>query len=549
MIRVDENEMNDFTLAYCRKSEEDKKRQVLSLEDQVEECNKLIDTYGLTLITPHFQEEKSAKVAGKRVEFYKMLDLVKAGKAKVIVCWVASRLARNVKDGAEIIDLVQNKGLRIITPYTQYDYSNWFMLMIEFGMSTDYSLKLSKDVQRGLMSKVNRGIRPGLAPLGYLNVGEIQGEKTIEDDPQRFDFCKKWWKMMFTGKYTLEQSLVKINKLGLRNLKGKKISRTAGYRFFHEIFYAGYFKYLGEIHKGIHEPMITLEEFNKVQKIITGKFNGKYEHPWVIKPAPLSGVIKCGECGSTISADRKVKRYKNGESQEFRWYRCKKNSGNNCTQRAYLATDDLEAQVMVYIRNLELDPKFIDWVKAVLRRRNKEEFNFDKKQKQLLSKRLLELSEKKERAYGMKIDGLFATDEEYKKKVGSIVKEEAEVREQLKSERISYWGKVIDDTLNFASRVLELFNSDDPYVKKMVLQILGSDLKLKDKKLYLEAKSVFIFLRNKQDELFEKNGLVGLKEIPLEQAKQSKTTLPIPYGAGDGYRTRDLLLGKQTLYH
>src|SRR3989344_1094806 len=337
MIR-DENEMNDFTLAYCRKSEDDKKRQVLSLEDQVEECNKLIDNYGLTLIAPHFQEEKSAKVAGKRVEFYKMLDLVKAGKAKVIVCWVASRLARNVKDGAEIIDLVQNKGLRIITPYTQYDYSNWFMLMIEFGMSTDYSLKLSKDVKRGLESKVAKGIRPGLALLGYINVGEIKGQKTIADDPQRFNLSKKWWEIMLEGKYTLEESLTKITKMGLRNKKGKKISRTAAYRFFHDIFYAGYFEWLGETHKGIHNSMVTLDEYYKVQKIITGKFNGKYEHPKEIKPAPLSGFILCGECGATITADRKVKNYKNGKSQEFRWYRCKKNAGKPCSQRAYLTT-------------------------------------------------------------------------------------------------------------------------------------------------------------------------------------------------------------------
>ena len=548
-MNIDEDDMNDFTLGYLRKSEEDKKRQVLSLNDQATECDKLIQDYALTLVVPYFKEEKSAKVAGKRIEFYKVVDLIKAGKAKVIVCWAANRLARNVKDGAEIIDLVQNKGLRIITPYTQYDYSNWFMLMIEFGMSTDYSLKLSKDVKRGLMSKVAKGIRPGLALLGYVNVGEIKGEKTIENDPQRFDLCKKWWEIMLTGKYTLEQSLKKITKLGLRNKKGKKISTTAAYRFFHDIFYAGYFQWLGEIHKGIHNSMITLEEFNKVQKIITGKFNGRYEHPREVKPAPLAGFIKCGECGATITSDRKVKKYVNGTSQEFRWYRCKKNKTTMCTQRAYLTSENLDEQVRVYINNLELDPGFIDWVKAVLRRRNKEEFMFDRKQREQATKHLQELSKAKETVYGMKIDGLYATEADYKKRIGEILKEEVDVKERMNSDRLSYWEKVIDDTLNFATRILELFNSKDPNIKRMVLQILGSDLKLKDKKLYLEAKSVFVFLRNRQNQLFEENGLVGLREMPLEQANQAKTAPPLSLGAGDGHRTRDLLLGKQTLYH
>lgn len=190
--------MDNFALAYCRKSEEDKKKQVLSLDDQAGECDKLTELNNLTLIAPHFKEEKSAKVAGKRVEFYKMLSLLKSGKAKVVICWAANRLARNLKDGSEILDLVQNKGLRIITPYTQYDSSNWFMLLIEFGMSTDFSLKLSKDVKRGLGSKVTKGVRPGSAPLGYINVGKAKGEKGLEDDPERFDLSQKWWRMMLT---------------------------------------------------------------------------------------------------------------------------------------------------------------------------------------------------------------------------------------------------------------------------------------------------------------------------------------------------------------
>lgn len=135
--------------------------------------------------------------------------------------------------------------------------------------------------------------------------------------------------------------------------------------------------------------------------------------------------------------------------------------------------------------------------------------------------------------YGMKIDGLYS-EPEYKQKVAEVLKEEAGIKEQLNSDRLSYWAQVIDDTLNFATQVMELFNNKDPYVKRMVLQIIGSDLKLQDEKLYLEAKSQFIFLRNKQNQLFEENGLVGLKEMALQQAKQGKSTLPVSLGAEDG---------------
>ena len=353
--------------------------------------------------------------------------------------------------------------------------------------------------------------------------------------------------MMLTGRYTVEQSLEEITKMGLRDRKGGEISKTTAFRFFHNIFYTGYFYYSGDTHKGIHNAMITSEEFEKVHSIITGKFGGRYEEYGEVRPLPLSGFIKCGECGATISSETKVKNYKNGTSQKFCYYRCKKNKGV-CTQKAYLQADKLEEQVRVYIDSLELNPRFIDWVKMVLRRRNQEEFDFDRKQRELLTKKLQELSKRKEIIYGMKIDGLYP-EAEYKQKVAEVLKEEQGVKEQLNSDRIAYWGQVVDDTLNFATTTLELFNGKDPYVKRLVLQILGSDLKLRDRNLYFEAKSAFLFLRNKQNQLFEENGLVGLQDWALQQANQAKTTLPVSLGAEGGNRTRGLLLTMELLYH
>ena len=212
-----------------------------------------------------------------------------------------------------------------------------------------------------------------------------------------------------------------------------------------------------------------------------------------------------------------------------------------------MPSDELEKQVGTYIDNLELDPRFIGWIKAVLRRRNQEEFEFDRKQRELLTKKLQELSGRKEMIFGMKIDGLYQ-ESEYKQKVAEILREEVDIKEKLNSNRISYWEGVIDQTLNFAETVFELFNSKDPYVKRLVLQILGSDLKIRDKNLYLEAKSVFIFLRNKQNKLFEENGIVGLKERALQQANMDKSMLQIPIGAGEGSRTPYVHFGKVTFY-
>ncbi len=533
--------MDNIAVEYNRKSEEDKKRQVLSLDDQHSENLETCKKHSLNLIAPLFQEEKSAKTPGKRVEFYRMIKLLKTGKVKNIVCWAANRLARNIPDGAEIIELVQKHEVKIYTPYTIYDSSNWFMLLMEFGMATDYSLKLSKDVKRGLNSKVKKGYRPGLAPIGYINVGEIKGEKTIESDPIRFDLCRKWWQLMLTGKYTVVESLEIISSpsYGLRDRRGDPVSRSQAFKFFHNIFYTKQFVYLGEIHEGAHPQMITSEQFEKVQQIITGKFSGRYEQPLTMRqPLPLSGFIKCGECGSTISADQRLRLNKNGTTREFKYYRCKKNRGKKCEQ-SYMQVLDLDNEVRRYINDLELNSAFTDWIREVLKRRNKDEYSYDLKQRELGTKRLDDIRKKKFELKEMKIDGLF-TEEQYKQEVLSIVKEENQIKKLLSSDRSDYWDEVIDETLKFSTEMMRLFNGDDLRVKRLVLQILGADFILKDKKLILEAKGAFIFLRDTQKRLFAKQD----QGVLASEAKYDSTISNLSFGAGYENRTRFSTLGR-----
>lgn len=52
--------------------------------------------------------------------------------------------------------------------------------------------------------------------------------------------------------------------------------------------------------------------------------------------------------------------------------------------------------------------------------------------------------------------------------------------------------------------MLEIFNGDNLVSKRFVLQILGANFILKGEKLFIEAKGVFIFLRNTKNKLLIK---------------------------------------------
>ena len=479
---------------YCRKSSEDKDRQILSLDDQERICRELAEDKGL-IILGVYKESKSAKRPDRRPEFLAMLKRMLAGEARNILCWKADRLCRNAKEGGTLIDKVDYEDMHIVTPTMDYDRNNSTFLFIEFGMATKFSKDLSDNVKRGLNTKINLGWMPGEAPLGYLNDKiKPKGQKDIHPDPERFDLTRKWWDLMLTGNETVISSLEKITALGLRSKRrqGKPVSVTEAFRYFRNIFYTGFFDYMGERYEGKHKPMITMDEYMRVQEIIDGrkKIFKNHNNFYFMK------ILKCGECGASITGETKTKHYKNGKDQTFIYARCTKKKGP-CSQ-PYLNGLEVEKQVREFVASLEIKPSFVEWIKDNLRRRNQKEFEFERQQKGKLTKRLDALLIEKKNVYAMKIEGMI-TEEDYQKEKNRLLVEEKQIKGGIASDGLACWTQVMEEVLGFASNVTKIFHEGDIETKRMVLRILGSDLYLKDRLVRIDGQKAFVFLKRAEN--------------------------------------------------
>ena len=500
---------------YCRKSSEDKERQILSLDDQERTCKELAKDKGFAVLGV-YKESKSAKRPDHRPEFTAMVERVSKGEVKHILCWKADRLCRNAKEGGTLIDHVDYNGMLIVTPTMDYDRNNSTFLFIEFGMATKFSKDLSDNVKRGMNTKVQNGWRPGSAPLGYLNDPvRPKGQKEVLPDPNRFNLCRSWWELVLTGNETVASSLEKISAIGLKSKRtDKPVSRTEAFRFFRNVFYAGLFDYNGERFNGKHTPMVTLDEYQRVQDIIDGRAKiHQFTNDFYFMKT-----LRCGECGSAITCDRKLKNYKNGTSQTFIYARCVKKKGP-CSQQ-YLNAIEVEKQVITFIDSLEIKPSFVTWVRKNLRRRNEREFEFERGQKSKLTKRIDAILVEKKSLYGMKIEGLIS-EEDYQKEKSRLLVEEKQTKETIANDGLADWTNVMEEVLAFLANVTKIFHSYDTEAKRMVLRILGSNLELKDRIVRINAKNAFVYIKETEKSVIRKNEWLEPENSSIDRTKKA----------------------------
>ena len=91
-------------IAYCRKSTDEKEKQVLSIESQIAELKEFATKEKLHVVC-FLTESRTAKSLGRPV-FEEVIQKIEKGEANAILSWHPDRLARNSVDGGKIIYLL-----------------------------------------------------------------------------------------------------------------------------------------------------------------------------------------------------------------------------------------------------------------------------------------------------------------------------------------------------------------------------------------------------------------------------------------------------------
>lgn len=482
---------------YARKSSEGEERQMLSIDGQLGELQKTVEKESLNVVAS-FIESGSAHKPNNRPQFFEMIKRINKGEANAILCWHINRLSRNPLDSATIQwNLQQGKIQAILTPYRLYQTEdNALIFSIETSEANQYSRDLSMNVKRGLQQKIDMGWPPGSAPLGYLNTkSSVRGSNTVIPDPERWHIIRKAFDLLLSHAYTAPQIVnILSNDYGLRTRPGKingnkPISRSTIYRIFTDPFYYGYFLRKENLYKGAYKPMITVDEFDTVQLILgrEGKPRPKTHF------FPFTGLIKCGVCGSSITASEKTKIIKTtGEIKTYVFYHCtrRKKGGDNCSERKYIPSQKIEEAIVKELADYEIIPIFKEWAIQILHQNHDVEIM----KRQKLVSDILKVERKLQNELNNLIDLCISgelSDSIYQQK--KVDRENRLIRVEAKKKVLQDLAKnyinEVERRLGFASNIVSRFNKADVSTKKEICHQFGWNWVLKDEKLLINKAS------------------------------------------------------------
>jgi len=340
---------------YARKSSESEERQILSIDSQIKEMLQLAEREGLEVVEMR-RESHSAKDTGQREVFNGLLKDIRLGKFNGLLTWAPDRLSRNAGDLGAIVDLMDQKLLIEIRTYGQVftnSPNEKFLLMILGSQAKLENDNRGINVKRGLRTRVEMGLWPGVAPLGYLNQNRQDKKCQIIIDTTRAPVIKKIFEKVAYEKFSGRKVYNWLRyELNFHTRGNKPLTLGGVYRVLESHFYYGTFEYpraSGNWYQGKHEPIINQELFEKAQAHLKRDQIVREN-----KEFAFTKLFTCGKCGSGISAEEKYKQLKDGTSAKYIYYGCSRARDRNCKNK-YIREEELIDELLKIIDKVNIN--------------------------------------------------------------------------------------------------------------------------------------------------------------------------------------------------
>jgi DNA invertase Pin-like site-specific DNA recombinase len=464
--------------AYIRVSDP-KQGKGVSLDEQRSVIEAYAQRTGI-LITEWFVEMRTAAKIGRPV-FERMVRLIRAGKAAGFVVHKLDRTTRNWYDWAEINELLDGGvDIHVASEHVELRTNGSRLAAdMEVLVAVHYIRNLRQEALKGIHGRLQQGILPNAAPVGYLDRGAGQPK---EIDPKMGPLVAALFEQYATGRSTIRELATEAERIGLRNRRGRPYSFQQISELLSNPFYTGVIRSARYgLFPGKHKALVTPVLFERVQSIRSGKLVRHTRRFTFL----FRRFVRCRTCRRCLTGSERKGRV---------YYRCPMIS---CPTTS-LREDAIEAAVLDQLSAITPNPREAALILADLASYSKDETALRDAKREALQQASAAANARLSRLTDLLLDGTIdpATHDEKRR---SLVLEQQRVANEL----ITLEGAT-KDYMALAAEIVELTKSAetlyeiaDPTRKRQLLEIVVSNCVADGKSLYFSLHEPFATIANR----------------------------------------------------
>ena len=342
---VIENKNEVICSIYCRVSTSEQAEEGYSIGEQERLLLEYCEKQGYKVYKTYCDAGISGKDIKHRPAMLQLLEDAKEKRYNMLISWKINRISRKLGDAIKIIEILEKNGItyrsysepfETTTPAGRMQFQ-MMALVGEFERNT-----IAENVKMGMCAKARNGEWcGGIAPLGYdWEVMEgyenaVRKKSKLVINEKEAEVVRTIYNEYASGK-GYKAIVNKINKQGYKSKFGNAFGVAQLRSILTNPVYIGKVRYnvrrdwsdkrRGNINPtpiicdGIHEPIIDLDLYERVQFMIeqkNGKPNRVYDGEY-----PLTGILKCPECGAGMVISGTTNRLKDGTKKRIFYYAC-----------------------------------------------------------------------------------------------------------------------------------------------------------------------------------------------------------------------------------
>lgn len=327
-------------VGYVRVSTAEQADEGFSVAAQGELIRQECSRYGneMQFVKLYADEGISGKSIKRRPQMQQLLADVQAGEIDAVICWNISRIARNVANLLEIVDIFERNDVSFISINEKMDTqtpAGRLMLQIMASMGEYERNNIAENVYMGSRRRAVEGWNNSGLVLGYDNVVDEDGNHTLQINLDEAKIIRHIFDLAALGK-GLRAIANELNQTGNRTKRGNAFSTTAVKVILTNPLYVGKVRYGQYRHwdkkrrhgkqadyvlvDGQHPAIIDPQQWSRVASFM----QQRHKLPaWTRQGSNvLTGLLRCPECGGPMAAANTTNRLADGTRKRIRYYSC-----------------------------------------------------------------------------------------------------------------------------------------------------------------------------------------------------------------------------------